>query len=123
MDGIDVSLPSLKTCIGMALFVVGSALQHECHVYLASLKKYTLPQHPLFRKAVCPHYASECVIYLALTLIAAPKNRILNKTLAVGLGFVIVNLAAAADSSRKWYAQKFGTELLQNRWRMVPYVW
>ncbi|KAL3425990.1 3-oxo-5-alpha-steroid 4-dehydrogenase [Phlyctema vagabunda] len=117
------SKASMKTSLAIGLFAIGSGIQHECHVHLAGLKKYTLPQHRFFKKIVCPHYTSECLIYIALAIMAAPKGQYLNKTMVSGLIFVIANLAATADSSRKWYIKKFGAENLQERWRMVPYVW
>lgn len=122
MSLLEFSEPSLKTKIAVPIFLLGTGFQHDCHVHLASLKKYTLPQHPLFEKVICPHYTSECLIYIALAIIAAPNGHVLNKTIVTGLIFVVANLAGTADSTRKWYVQKFGAEQLKGRWRMVPYV-
>jgi len=120
---LDVSAPSVKTYIAVSLFVSGSAIQYDCHVYLASLKKYTLPQRHVFRLVVCPHYTSECLIYVAIAIAAAPRGQFLNRTVLAGLSFVVSNLAVTADSTRKWYVDKFGVEILSGRWRMVPYVY
>jgi len=98
-------------------------MQHDCHMYLAGLKKYTLPQRYLFRLIVCPHYTSECLIYLAIAIVAAPEGQSLNKTVLAGLAFVVSNLAVTADSTRKWYVEKFGEESLKGRWRMLPFVY
>ena len=120
---LDVSAPSIKTCVAVLLVVLGSVIQHDCHVYLASLKKYTLPQRHVFRLVICPHYTSECLIYVAIAIVAAPKGQLLNRTVLAGIFFVVSNLAVTADSTRKWYVAKFGTESLNGRWRMVPYVY
>jgi 3-oxo-5-alpha-steroid 4-dehydrogenase 3 len=120
---LEFSKPSLKTAIALPLFVAASYAQFECHKHLASLKKYTLPHYPLFQSIVCPHYTSECLIYVAIAIVAAPKGQIVNKTLLAGLGFVISNLAITADSTRSWYVKKFGEENLQGRWRLVPYLY
>ena len=119
---LEISRPSLKTSIAVPLFVLASFTQYYCHKYLASLVKYTLPERQMFRWVVCPHYTSECLIYTALAILAAPKGHLFNGTALAGLGFVVTNLAVSADSTRKWYEQKFGEKKLQGRWRMVPYV-
>jgi len=107
----------------MPLFLLASVVQYKCHKHLASLKKYTLPEHPFFQATVCPHYTSECLIYVAIAIAAAPGDRLLNRTVLAGLGFVVSNLGVTADSTRKWYVEKFGKEKLEGRWRMVPYVY
>lgn len=109
--------------IAVPMFVSGSMLQHFCHKHLASLKKYSLPQHPLFRSTVTPHYAFECLIYLAIAIAAAPDGKLLNGTVLAGLGFVVSNLAVTADSTRKWYVELFGSEKLTGRWRMIPHMY
>ncbi|TGO50819.1 hypothetical protein BCON_0175g00050 [Botryotinia convoluta] len=120
---IDISKPSLKTCVAVPLFVIASVCQHDCHMYLASLKKYTLPSNPFFRHIVCPHYTSECLLYIAIAIAAAPQGQFLNRTILAGLCFVISNLGVTADSTRKWYATKFGVDSVNGRWRMIPYLY
>jgi len=120
---LEISRPSLKTAIAVPLFLLASRVQHECHKHLASLKKYTLPEDRFFQSVVCPHYTSECLIYLAIAIAAAPKDQFMNRTVLAGLGFVVSNLGVTADSTRKWYVEKFGEEKLKGRWRMVPYVY
>ncbi|KAK0124559.1 hypothetical protein ONS95_009507 [Cadophora gregata] len=122
-SSLEIGSPSLKTCIAVPIFLIASSVQHTCHKHLASLKKYTLPQQYWFQKVVCPHYASECMIYVAIAIIAAPPGQWLNKTVLAGLGFVVSNLGVTADSTRKWYVKKFGAEKLAGRWRMVPYLY
>ncbi|CAD6442964.1 b6018af8-a052-4748-8d21-04c424f847d4 [Sclerotinia trifoliorum] len=123
LDLIEISKPSLKTSVAVPLFVIASVIQHECHKHLASLKKYTLPSHPFFRNIVCPHYTSECLLYIAIAIVAAPQGQTLNRTVLAGLCFVISNLGVTADSTRKWYVAKFGIDNLKGRWRMLPYVY
>jgi 3-oxo-5-alpha-steroid 4-dehydrogenase 3 len=113
----------MKTFIAVPIFMLASGIQHNCHEYLASLKKYTLPENQLFQLMICPHYTSECLVYVAIAIVSAPKGQLFNKTVLAGLGFVISNLAVTADSTRKWYVEKFGAEKLKGRWRMVPYVY
>lgn len=123
LDLIEISKPSMKTCVAVPLFVIASLIQHECHEHLASLRKYTLPSHPFFRNIVCPHYTSECLLYIAIAIVAAPQGQTLNRTILAGLCFVISNLGVTADSTRKWYVAKFGADNLKGRWRMLPYVY
>lgn len=118
-----VGKPSIKTIIAFPLFVVASGIQHDCHEYLASLKKYTLPEHPIFHPLLCPHYTCECLIYLSLAIVAAPNGQILNKTIVTALAFVAINLGVTAETTREWYVQKFGEEKLKGRWRMIPLLY
>ena len=105
------------------IFLFASGIQHDCHVYLSSLKKYTLPTHPAFRNVVCPHYTAECVIYVCLAFLAAPRGQIVNKTILTGLVFVVVNLGVSAGISKQWYIEKFGKENVEHRRRMIPYLY
>lgn len=122
-DSIVLSVPSLKTFIAAPLFLIASGIQHDCHVYLSTLKKYTLPKHQLFQLVLCPHYTAECAIYLALAIVAAPTGMPLNRTLGAALAFTAVNLSITAESTREWYEGKFGKEKVKGRARMVPGVY
>ncbi|KAJ5694714.1 hypothetical protein N7536_005126 [Penicillium majusculum] len=115
--------PNLRTFFLIPLFLVASGLQHDSHHYLYSLKKYTLPEHPMFRGVVCPHYGAESIIYLSLALLAAPRGEWVNKTMLSCLVFVAVNLGLTARNTKKWYAQKFGKDSVQDWWLMIPYVY
>ncbi|RDL40407.1 3-oxo-5-alpha-steroid 4-dehydrogenase-like protein [Venustampulla echinocandica] len=86
IEMLEFSRPSIKTLIASHLFVLGSAAQHICHKHLASLKKYTLPNHPFFRFLICPHYTSECLIYVAIAIVATPEGQIMNRTMLAGSG-------------------------------------
>ncbi|KAJ5923802.1 hypothetical protein N7466_007989 [Penicillium verhagenii] len=115
--------PTMRTFLCVPLFLMASGLQHDCHHFLFSLKKYTLPDHPIFRGAVCPHYGAECIIYLSLALLAAPPGQMVNKTLLACFAFVAVNLGLTARTTKEWYVQKFGREAVQDRWLMVPWIY
>ncbi len=123
MKNILAGLISIKSIIGVPLFITGSIAQNYCHVYLASLKKYSVPQGKMFTSIISPHYTSECVIYLGIAIVAAPIGQILNKSIAVALFFEVINLGITAESTREWYGQRFGPESVQGRWRMFPYVY
>jgi 3-oxo-5-alpha-steroid 4-dehydrogenase 3 len=114
--------PSLRTFVGCLIFILASGVQHDCHAYLASLKKYSVPEHPVFSRLVCPHYFVECLIYLAISIVAAPAGAILNWTIVCALIFVAVNLGVTADGTREWYVQKFGPDSMSGKWRMIPFV-
>ena len=120
---LSFSAPSKRTLLCIPLFIVASGIQHDCHAYLASLPKYTLPTHPIFQVIVCPHYFAECLIYLSMAILGAPNGAWINKTVASALLFVLVNLGATASISKEWYAQKFGKEKVEGRWKMIPFVY
>ena len=103
--------------------MLASGMQHDCHAYLASLPKYTLPSHPMFQLIVCPHYFAECLIYASMTLLGAPRGAWINKTVGSALLFVLANLGVTASTSKEWYARKFGKEKVAGRWNMIPFVY
>ncbi|KAL4985583.1 hypothetical protein BDW68DRAFT_189581 [Aspergillus falconensis] len=122
----DFSLTSRfsgRTLLSLPIFLIASGVQHDCHHYLFSLKKYTLPTHPMFSWILCPHYTTECIIYLSLALLAAPKGEIVNKTLLSAVFFVAVNLGVTASTTRQWYRQKFGEAAVQGKWNMIPLIY
>lgn len=124
LDDVKITnAPTLRTFLCVPLFLVASGLQHDCHHFLFSLKKYTLPDHPIFRGIVCPHYGAECIIYLSLALLAAPPGQLINKTMLTCLAFVAVNLGLTAQTTKQWYMQKFGRDKVQDRWLMIPYIY
>lgn len=123
LSDIRYFAPSSKTFVFLPVFLIASGIQYDCHLYLASLKKYTLPSHPSFLHLVSPHYTAECAIYLSLVFLAAPKGALVNKTILSGLIFVVVNLGISASNTKAWYMRKFGEESVEHRWRMVPYLY
>ncbi|KAK8056545.1 hypothetical protein PG993_001772 [Apiospora rasikravindrae] len=115
--------PSANEFIGTLLFLGAWIMQYRCHKYLAGLKKYSLPEEGMFLYLICPHYTCECILYLSLAITAAPKGQLLNQTITCGLVFVATNLGVTAGDTRKWYAEKFGQNSIQQRWNMVPLVY
>ena len=121
--GRMIPQPPSKTVGALTvIFILASLKQARCHRHLAGLKKYTLPHEGWFRYIVCPHYTTECLIYLTLALITAPKGQFVNQTVLLGLVFVAVNLGATAEGTRSWYKDKFGQENVEGKWRMIPFL-
>ena len=120
---ISFSAPSLRTILSIPIFILASGVQHDCHTYLASLPKYTLPIHPIFNTLVCPHYTAECLIYLSMALLSAPSGAWINRTIFSAFIFTTVNLSITASSTKEWYEKKFGKENVAHRWTMLPGVW
>ena len=123
LQDLSLSAPSKRTLLCTPLFILASGIQYDCHAYLASLPKYTLPEHPMFQLIICPHYFAECVIYISLAILGAPEGAWVNKTLCSALLFVIANLGVTASTSKEWYAQKFGKDKVAERWKMIPFVY
>lgn len=65
----------------------------------------------------------ECLIYLALAIVAAPQGHVINKTIFAGLVFVTVNLGVTAQITKEWYGEKFGKEKVEKKWIMLPLVY
>ncbi|RAL09985.1 putative 3-oxo-5-alpha-steroid 4-dehydrogenase [Aspergillus homomorphus CBS 101889] len=124
LDDVKVTIaPSLRTFVFLPVFLIASGLQHDGHHYLFSLEKYTLPTHPLFHRVVCPHYTAECVIYLSLAFMAAPRGELINKTILAALAFVTINLGLTTANTRRWYTQKFGEDSMKGKWNMIPGIY
>ena len=123
LPGPIFASPSPKTMFAIPLFFFASGLQYDCHAYLASLPKYTLPVHSAFAQIVCPHYTAECGIYVALMVLGAPPGKTVNGTMLTILVFVMANLGATADTTWDWTAKSFGPESVVGKWRMIPCAW
>ncbi len=110
--------------IALPLFVLASVEQHQYHKYLSSLKKYTLPNASAFKNIIAPHYTAECLIYLSLAVLSAPRGHYVNETMLCALVFVIVNLGVTAEGTKRWMLSKFSEQRadIENRWRMIPMV-
>ena len=112
----------LPTC----LFFFGTITQYRAHRHLASLPSapnYALPTSVEFNRTFAPHYFAECLIYLALALLAAPEGQTINKTITSALVLEVINLGITANETYKWYEQRFGVEKVRGRARMIPGVW
>ncbi|EFQ98041.1 hypothetical protein MGYG_01079 [Nannizzia gypsea CBS 118893] len=118
-----MTAPSLRSLIFIPVFIFASGIQYDCHEYLASLVKYTLPVHPAFVSIISPHYTAECMIYLSLSILAAPPGSIVNKTIFSAVILTAVQLGTSAAATKKWYGEKFGREKVKDRWTMLPLIW
>jgi 3-oxo-5-alpha-steroid 4-dehydrogenase 3 / polyprenol reductase len=110
--------------LALLTFSIASAKQYQYHQYLASLKKYTLPDQHAFRYTVAPHYTAECLIYLSLSVISAPDGQMINKTVLSAFVFVVVNLGVTAEGTKQWMHSKFPDRRkdIEARWRMIPMI-
>jgi hypothetical protein len=104
---------------GLALFVVGEALNGYHHVLLRGLRKpgssrYILPRGGLFRWIACPHYLGEILAFVGYAIMGG---------LLIGWGIVavvVVYLVARSRSTVAWYQQKLGP--LPSSWKgIVPF--
>lgn len=105
-------------------FYAASVWQYRYHAYLASLRKYTLPEAYGARYIVAPHYTADCLIYFCLAVLDARSGPI-NWTVMSLLAFVVVNLGVTADGTKTWMLSKFRDQQasIQRRWRMLPGLW
>ncbi|KAJ9668198.1 hypothetical protein H2201_001627 [Coniosporium apollinis] len=121
----SLSIPplSLRTFLAVPIFLLASGIQHAAHHHLFTLPSspnYVLPTHPIFKHVLCPHYTAECVIYICLSVIAAPVGQLVNRTVFCGLVFVAVNLGVTSVGTWEWYVARFGKERVGGRKCMVP---
>ncbi|KAI9703630.1 MAG: hypothetical protein M1836_007400 [Candelina mexicana] len=123
VDSLTLAPPSIRTFIAILIFIFASGIQHDCHVYLSSLPKYTIPRYPAFASLICPHYTAECCIYLSLSLLAALEGDLVNKTVFSALVFVVINLGITAELSREWYIKRFGEKSIRGKRRMIPLIY
>ncbi|KAL6869328.1 hypothetical protein ACO1O0_000653 [Amphichorda felina] len=65
---------------------------------------------------------SRVFVVWGLSIAAAPPGKILGRTVFTGLVFVALNLGTTAGNTKKWYAQKFGSDKVEGKWKMIPYV-
>ena len=127
--------PTLRTMVAVLIFILASGIQHDCHTYLADLKsstpkdskqgagQYKIPTHPAFAGLIAPHYTTECLIYFALAVVAAPEGQWINLSLTSALIFVTVNLGVTAGLARQWYEKRFGAEAVKRKWNMIPFIY
>jgi 3-oxo-5-alpha-steroid 4-dehydrogenase 3 len=99
---VDAGEPQNFNLGSSIIFVACSIEQARCHLILASLKKYSLPQTSLFRFLACPHYLMEIGIYAAF-VIADPENPVLWLILM----WVAINLSVSAEQTRIFYAKRY----------------
>lgn len=111
--------------VSVVLFVIASTWQFHVHSVLASLRPSrdmkpiysTPPRSSLsFQLFLTPHYTSEILIYLALTLL------IRSWTMFTAFLWVIASLSVSAGETREWVQTKFkGDEW--GRWNILPFIY
>lgn len=120
-----VFLGKRRVLLGFCMFLVASLMQHLAHAHLASLPKYSLPRHWLFRKLIAPHYTAECGIYLGLAMITASDQHIYNPILFSMVLLTTVNLSITAHDTKGWMMAKFrGAEKeIRKKYCMFLGIW
>jgi 3-oxo-5-alpha-steroid 4-dehydrogenase 3 len=58
-----------------------------------------------------------------MSLLAAPRGMLVNKTMFAGFILTVVNLGVSAGISKEWYARKFGRDKVQHKWKMIPWLY
>ncbi|KAF3921041.1 hypothetical protein AA313_de0202246 [Arthrobotrys entomopaga] len=114
--------PRINTLLAFPCFIMAAGVQHDAQVHLSSLKKYSVPTHPLFGYTLSPHYLAECVIYGSLVVLGAPDGEWVNVTLLYVWVFVCVNQAFGAGITRGWYRDRFGEKAVEGKYRLLPFV-
>ena len=120
-----------RNLVCILVFLAASWEQNRCHLYLSSLRKYTLPTKSIFQYIVAPHYTMECVIYLTLAILNAPVDghsghpTAINWTLFCALVFVVVNLGVTAGGTKHWQLDKFPDQkcAILKKWKMIPMMY
>ncbi|CUS23267.1 LAQU0S09e00936g1_1 [Lachancea quebecensis] len=91
----------LARLVAVIMFVLSSFDQHQNHLHLSKLVKYTLPTYGLFQLISSPHYFDEILIYSSLAIYTSSFKMFLC------LMWVIINLSTSALETKGWYAKKF----------------
>lgn len=110
-----------RTILGIALFVLGYAINRHADITLRKLRakagsRYRIPQGGLYRWVSCPNYLGEIIEWIGWA--------IATWSLA-GLAFAVwsvANLAPRARSHHKWYTEKFA-DYPPERTALVPLLW
>lgn len=117
----DAWLTDPRFLIGVAIFLVGWALNIQSDTILLRLRKpgetgYRIPKGGLYRFVSCPNYFSELVEWFgwALATWSVPA-------LAFAL-WTAANLAPRARSNHLWYRKTFSDYPAERR-ALVPYLW
>lgn len=117
----DSWLTDPRFIIGVAVFVIGFAINRQSDYILSNLRKpgesgYKLPSGGLYRWISCPNYLGEILIWFGWA--------IATWSLA-GLSFAlwtVANLAPRGRTHYLWYKQQFA-DYPQDRKALIPGVW
>lgn len=123
--GLDLGPSRAAEILLSLILALAMLLQFSQHQYLASLKKYTLPDQGTFAHVVAPHYTAECFMYLAVAILANGSPSLVNWTMLCAFIFVLVNLGVTAQGTYHWLLLKFPDQrhIITRRWKMIPPLW
>jgi len=118
----DAWLTDPRFLAGVALFFVGSAINHHADWVLLNLRKpgetgYKIPRGGMYRWVTSANYLGELVIWVGWA--------VATWSLA-GLSFAIftaANLAPRAAQHHAWYHETFGDDYPPERRRLIPLLW
>jgi len=113
--------------LSVGLFLYASFHHHHCHKILAKLRRnksghivstgYKIPRGDWFEYVSCPHYFSECLIYLSICMVLGGFNY----TWWWLTSYVCLTQVFLAMNTHKWYQTKF-EDYPQNRKMLIPYI-
>lgn len=106
---------------GMALFVIGMAINIHSDNILINLRKpgetaYKIPRGGCFRWVSCPNYFGEMIEWIGFAVMSWS---------AVGLVFatwIALPLIAQALNAHRWYRTQFGADYPDKRRAIIPYL-
>lgn len=97
----------------IVVFGLAAIDQHQNHVHLSQLIKYSPPSFRMFKYSSSAHYFDEILVYLLIVLISfqkyswGDKLNLVDVNFLVILLFVIGNLSITAIATRDYYLSKF----------------
>jgi protein-S-isoprenylcysteine O-methyltransferase Ste14 len=108
--------------LGVALFVVGEAINLHADTVLIGLRRpgeggYKVPQGGMYRFVTSPNYLGEIVAWTGWALATWS-----HAGLAFAV-FTVANLAPRAWTHHRWYREKFGEDYPRDRKVLIPFVW
>lgn len=102
-------------------FFLVSYNQHQCHRYLASVRKsawqstYVYPDAPWFRLVFCPHYLFETILYMILYFsVDTPDKDFLCCAI-----WVVTNLSVLSVQQKVWYKTQLR---LTQKYHLLPFI-
>ncbi|XP_041647578.1 polyprenol reductase [Cheilinus undulatus] len=112
---------------GSALFIMASFMQHQCMVQLAGLRTgksgsvetlaHRLPEGGWFNLVSCPHYFSELLLYISLSLTYGGVSL----TWWLVFLYVLFSHALSAQLCQEFYISKYES-YPRNRKALIPFV-
>lgn len=97
----------------IVVYGLASIDQHQNHVHLSQLIKYSPPTFRMFKYSSSAHYFDEILVYLLVVLISFQKYSWGDKLNLVDVNFLVIvlfvigNLSVTAIATREYYLSKF----------------